>query len=250
MISPSRALLSAALACSCVAFADGLDRDSLLTEAPATPAQGSVRVSGGGNAAQGEGEATGALNATLMWTPVQHLAGDLGAYWQDGKMGPSARARYQLLSQDSHGVDLAVGARFKMVAFTATEAEAAGESPPHEAEVMLSVGRRFGAVDVILNAVAGTEVGGPGKDAELKLFAGYRLSDALRVGVDSRVQTEFWNEEGAQAPNGAGTAFAAGPAVSWLVTERFQVQALAGASKARGTERIGPTGRLSASFDF
>src|SRR5437764_507654 len=69
------------------AGAQGLDRDTLLTDAPAVPQQGTVRVTGGlaatsdksgiGNT-QGQAQLTG----NIQWTPLQNLAGDVGAYYQ------------------------------------------------------------------------------------------------------------------------------------------------------------------------
>src|SRR3979409_391938 len=96
----------ASLLFSICCWADGLDRDALLTEAPATPKAGTVRVTGsGGGATQGDnpGTGSGGLDASILWAPINHLAADVGGYFQDGAVGPSARARYQFLNQADHG---------------------------------------------------------------------------------------------------------------------------------------------------
>src|SRR3954463_1328878 len=104
-------LAVAALLCSTFsgpALSAGLDRDGLLTEAPATPDTGNVRITGGGEG-QVVGSAAGTVNASVMWTPIEHLAGDGGGYFlSEGTFGPSARLRYQFLNQASHGIDLAL----------------------------------------------------------------------------------------------------------------------------------------------
>src|SRR4051812_12803057 len=102
--------------------AEGIDRDTLLTDSPAVPDAGTVRVSGGVtgttategvNGTQGQANITGSIG----WSPVQNLHADVGAYYQIGAQGPSARLRYQILSQRNFGLDLAVGVRFKTVGF-------------------------------------------------------------------------------------------------------------------------------------
>jgi len=246
----SRLAVASSLVCalSVPALAAGLDRDGLLAEAPATPDTGNVRISGGG---RGEvaGGGSGQVSATVMWTPVQHLSADVsGAYLSDGSFGPTARVRYQLLDQTTHGLDLSVGARFKYVGFSTNPATSGG---PSELELLVAGGRKFGALDVVVNAVVGTEVGDPGKDAELKAFVGYHLLDSLRVGVDSRVQAEFVDEAGTKVPDFANdVALIAGPAASWLVTPKVQVQALVGAFKGRGDPVVGAGGQLLLAIDL
>ena len=41
-----------------------------------------------------------------------------------------------------------------------------------------------------------------------------------------------------------------GPAISWLITKTFQLQALAGVAAPKGTNNTVPVGVLSASIDF
>lgn len=240
------------------ARAQGLDRDSLLSEAPAVPAKGTVRVSGvttgtsdqgGVNGTQGQANIAG----SILWTPAENLAGDVGMYWQVGANGPSARIRYQILSQSRSGVDLSTGVRFKTVGFHPDQGEV---------EFLVLAGRRFGNVELVLNGVFGVETGGEnGKDAEAKSFAGYRFSEDLRAGLDGRIQVEV-GEEKTRAPGqppktGRDYDLTAGPAVSWVVARNlgamfhnFQVQGLVGVAQPKRTDLTAAVGIVSASIDF
>jgi len=253
-----RLTLFAAAFIALSARAQGLDRDSLLTEAPAVPVKGTVRLSGittgtsddgGVNGRQGQANVAG----SILWTPVETLAGDVGMYWQVGANGPSARVRYQILSQSITGIDLSAGARFKTVGFHPDQGEV---------ELLLLAGRRFGPVELVLNGVFGFETGGKsGKDAEVKAFAGYRFSDDLRTGLDGRMQAEVGDEgtpaPGAAAPIGRDYDLTAGPAVSWIVARKvstlfhnLQVQGLAGVAQPKRTNTTAAVGIVSASIDF
>lgn len=231
------------------ATAEGLDRDSLLTDAPAVPSQGTVRVTGGvfgttdsssGGTSQGQTQIAG----SVQWTPVQNLAGDVGAYFQVGAQGPSARLRYQILNQFAHGLDLSSGVRFKTVGFHPDQGEV---------EFLVAAGRRFGRFELALNGVFGLETGkGSGKDIEGKGFAGYRLSDKVRAGLDSRLQAEISDQEGGppKRPGMRDYDLTAGPALSWLVMRDLQLQALVGIAQPKKTDLTSPIGVVSASFDF
>jgi hypothetical protein len=241
--------------------AAGIDRDSLLSEAPAVPDKGTVRVSGGAtgtssdqgvNNTQGQANITG----TIAWTPVQNLSGDVGMYWQVGANGPSARVRYQVLNQASHGVDLAGGVRFKTVGFHPDNGEV---------EFLVAAGRRFGQFELVANGVFGAETGGGGgKDVEGKAFAGWRFSEDLRAGLDSRLQAEVGDSEKTTTPLPGSTVLTvrdydltAGPAVSWIVAhdigrtlKNLQIQALVGVAQPKKTDVTAAVGVLSASVDF
>ena len=82
-----------------IASAQGLDRDTLLTDAPAVPRQGTVRITGGvtgttDNGGVGNTQGQAQLSGSVQWTPVPNLAGDVGVYYQVGAQGPTARIRY------------------------------------------------------------------------------------------------------------------------------------------------------------
>jgi hypothetical protein len=224
--------------------AQSLDRDTLLTEAPATPAAGSVRFSGFGASNFQSSESSSSLNGTVMWTPFEHFAGDVGAYWQNGTGGgPTARLRYQFLTQASAGVDMAAGVRVKTIGFR----------PDHgEVEFLLAAGRSFGSFDLILNGVFGVESQGGGKDLEVKSFAGYRFGETgIRAGVDGRLQSEVGDSEVQNAPRvGREFELTLGPAASWLLTPQLQLQALVGVSAPRRTDAWAPIAVVGAAFDF
>lgn len=239
------------------AQADGLDRDSLLTDSPAVPNQGTVRVTGGASGATsdtGSGATTGAsgVSGSVSWTPIANVSGDVGAYSQVGASGGlSARARYQILSQSRAGLDLSAGLRFKTISWHASSAPRTDSNG--EIEMIVAAGRRFGKFELVLNGVFGVETGGGGgKDVEAKGFAGWRFNDALRAGIDSRLQAEVSDTEntGPTPPTGRDYDLTAGPAVSWMVTRQLQVQALVGVAQPKKTDVTSPVGVVSASFDF
>ncbi len=233
---------------SSAASAQGLDRDTLLTDAPAVPAVGTVRVSGAGTATENsDNGATPAGSSSFVgsigWTPIANLHADVGAYVQVGAQGPAARVRYQFLNQAAHGLDLSAGVRFKTVGFHPSNGEL---------EALVAAGRRFGRIELVLNGIFGQETGGgAGKDIELKGFAGYRLSEAVRAGLDSRLQAEIGDEEDPLLPKtGRDYDLTAGPAVSWMVTRSLQLQALFGVAQPKKTNSTAPVGMLSAAVDF
>jgi len=251
-----RLALLCALLLPATVLAEGLDRDGLLTEAPATPRAGTVRVSA---ASTGQSSTdpiggtsnvsnTSSVSGSLLWAPIEHLAGNVGVYWQPGPniSGPSIRVRYQILDQQRFGLDLAAGARYKFVPFAHPNTPGAGEL-----EFLVAAGKRFGRFELMLNGVFGVESGGgSGKDIEVKAWAGYSISDSLRVGVDSRLQSEVGDEESSAVKIGRDFDFTAGPAVSWLVTKRLQLQALVGVIMPKGYNVTSPVGMLAASVDF
>jgi hypothetical protein len=226
------------------AFGAGLDRDGVLTEAPATPEAGTVRVAGAGNSSYvaGGGGVGGGISGTVQWSIFHHFAADVGAYYQDGAVGPSVRVRYQFLSQEAQGVDFAAGLRYKSVGLDPANGEVEG---------LLAVGRSFGHLDLILDLVAGHELGGPGFDVEAKALIGYRIIEQVRVGLDFRGQAEVHDENGWKSPDvGTDMALVGGAAVSWMPMEKLQFQLLAGATKPRGFILAGPVAFLTASWDF
>lgn len=231
------------------ASAQGLDRDTLLTDAPAVPAVGTVRVTGMGVATQNTDNGatpTGSSSVTgnIGWTPVANLNADVGAYFQVGAQGPAARIRYQFLNQFAHGLDMSGGVRFKTVGFHPDQGEV---------EFLVAAGRRFGHLELVLNGVFGVETGGGGgKDAEVKAFGGWRFNESVRAGMDGRLQAEVGDTE--QAPAGTNTGrdydLTAGPAVSWMITRAIQLQALVGVAQPKKSNNTSPVGQVSASFDF
>lgn len=248
-----RRLALLALFAGFAAHADGLDRDTLLTDSPAVPNQGTVRVTGGATGATSDGNTNASgVSGSVSWTPIANLSGDVGAYTQIGAAGGvSARARYQILSQSSAGLDLSAGLRFKTVSWHASSMPRTDSSG--EIEMLVAAGRRFGKFELMLNGVFGVETGGGGgKDLEAKGFAGWRFNEAVRAGIDSRLQAEVSDTEntGATPPTGRDYDLTAGPAVSWMMTKNLQLQALIGVAQPKKTDVTSPVGVVSASFDF
>jgi hypothetical protein len=245
------ALVVGALASSS-ANASGLDRDSLLTESPAGPKAGTVRVSAGANGqptGAGDSGSTGGISGNVLWAPISRVAADVGLYAQGADSGPTIRLRIQILKQEDLGLDLCIGARFKEFGFFKKEG---GGAPNGEFEYLLAVGHSFGPIDAMLDAVVGFEAGGPGSDIEGKAFVGYHLTRTLRVGADARVQGEYKNENGYKKPDLTNDVdLIAGPAASWLVlNDKLQLQALVGVAKPKGAANASPGGLLALAFDF
>lgn len=240
----------AALLISSAAAAQGLDRDTLLTDAPAVPSAGTVRLTGG---VTGTSDSSGVGNvqgqalgtAAIQWSIFDRFAADVSAYFQIGQQGPSARVRYQILKQADYGLDLAGGVRFKTVGFHPDQGEV---------ELFVAAGRTFGRFELVLNAVIGFETAeGGGKDGEVKAFAGYRLGESVRAGIDGRLQAELGDDEeetAAQVPGTRDYDLTVGPALSWLVTRQVQLQALVGLAQPKKTNITAPIGVVQVSFDF
>jgi hypothetical protein len=251
------ALLALVLS-SFAARAEGLDRDTLLTDSPAVPNAGTVRVTGGATGSTSDATTTGGntgtsgVSGSVGWTPVANLSGDVGAYTQIGASGGvSARVRYQFLSQERAGLDLSAGVRFKTISWHASSAPKTDSNG--EVEMLVAAGRRFGKFELALNGVFGVETGGGGgKDIEAKGFAGWRFNEALRAGLDTRLQAEVSDTEtsATRPPGVRDYDLTTGPAVSWMVTRTFQLQALVGVAQPKKTDVTAPVGVVSASIDF
>jgi hypothetical protein len=227
---------------SAPAAAQTLDHDSLLTDAPATPEASTIRFAGIGSGTTQTDSSGSLISGTVMWAPIDRLALDIGGYYQAGTGGgPSARARFQLLKQGDEGIDLAAGLRFKTVGF---------DPKSGELEMIVSGGRRFGDFDLVLNGVFGVETGGPGKDLEVKGFAGYHFGERLRVGLDGRIQVEMGDADADRVAGGRSYDLTAGPGLSWLVTPSLQLQALGGISAPIRTTVIAPLAMLGVSIDL
>jgi hypothetical protein len=247
---PMRLLLAFLLIAS-AARAEGLDRDTLLTDAPAVPNKGTVRITGGVTGTSdsaGVDNVQGQANVTagVQWTIFDRFAADVSAYFQAGQQGPAARVRYQILKQWDAGLDLSAGVRFKTVGFHPDQGEV---------EFLMAAGRRFGQFELVLNAVFGVETAqGGGKDGEVKGFAGWRFNESVTAGIDGRIQAELADQEATAIPVGALPTrdydLTVGPAVSWMVTRTLQLQLLGGLAQPKKTNITAPIGVLQASLDF
>lgn len=244
-------ILLAVLLLASAARAEGLDRDTLLTDAPAVPNTGTVRITGGvigTSDSSGVDNVQGQANLTagIQWTIFDRFAADVSAYFQVGQQGPAARVRYQILKQWDSGIDLSAGVRFKTVGFHPDQGEV---------EFLVAAGRRFGQFELILDGVIGFETAeGGGKDGEVKAFAGWRFNDSLSAGIDGRIQVELADDDEDAAPVGSVATrdydLTVGPALSWMVTRTLQVQLLAGLAQPKKTNITAPIAVVQASIDF
>jgi hypothetical protein len=234
------------------ASAEGLDRDTLLSDAPTVPNQGTIRITGGvvgTSDGPGVNNVQGQANVTagIQWSIFDRFAADVSAYFQVGQQGPSARVRYQILTQRDQGIDLSGGVRFKTVGFHPNQGEV---------EFLVAAGHRFGQFEMILNAVFGVETGqGGGKDGEVKGFTGWRFNASLSAGIDGRIQMELADEEAAPvhlvaAPATRDYDLTVGPAISWMPMQTLQLQLLTGLAQPKKTNITAPVAVLQASLDL
>ncbi len=86
-------------------------------------------------------------------------------------------------------------------------------------------------------------------DLEAKAAAAWAFSDAVRVGVETRLRSEVeLGEETAPAP-GREYDFVVGPAVS-LRIHQLELKAMGGWGVPRGTASPGPMGMALLAFDL
>src|SRR5438046_3551432 len=74
-----RSLAAVLLAFASSAYAQGLDRDTLLTDAPAVPAVGTVRMAGAGVAAEKSDRSSSSLTGSIGCHAIDQLTSAVGA---------------------------------------------------------------------------------------------------------------------------------------------------------------------------
>lgn len=244
----ARALILAAVSLGAPSLAGAqalADRDTLLVDAAAVPHAGNVRLSAGGGASSSTAASTAgsaSIGAGIQVTLLPGFALGFSGYVDAGKVTPAAVVRYQLLNQADHLLNLSALARYKSVGFSPQASEL---------EAGLSVGRRFGVLDLMANGVVGKGLGADtGTDLEGKLGAGFIVGEAGRIGVDARLQSELADNAPVIAPPvGRDFDLMAGPTAS-VVIQRVQLQAFAGYAAPRHTFRTGPAALGMVSVDF
>jgi len=155
------------------------------------------------------GSAAMSLGAEVrIWGPIA-IRG--GAVWvPEGRtIAPTAGVRVQVLSQERFGIDLSLGAQYKPEGLT----EATGEG---ELEGVVAVGRRFGKLGLVGNAVFGSDFEGNDRDGEVRLASMYSFSERWRAGLDSRARFDLGSVDVA-AGRKAKVDVVAGPTASFLV---------------------------------
>lgn len=105
------------------------------------------------------------------------------------RMRPSIGVRAQLLRQDKHGVDGALGVFFKTEGFTETEGEI---------ESFASISRAFDRFTLIGNLVYGQDPEGNERDGEVRASI-FRQSGRFWYGLDSRVRFALGTQHGRAA---------------------------------------------------
>ena len=222
------------------------DQDTLLVDAAASPRAGTVRASLGGGGTAVSGGGTSSALVSVLYAGSGRSAFGFQAYEESGTPQPSVMMRYQLLSQYAHGVDLAMQARYKKVGFA---------NDGGEVEASVNVGRHWGGLDAVLDAVYGHETDSAGSDLEGKASVGWSFTSRLRTGFDARLQAQASDgghdvADAGALPGGRKFDFLAGPTVAWEMFDSVRVQALVGVGAPKGTTSVGPAGLLLASFDF
>jgi hypothetical protein len=120
---------------------------------------------------------------------------------------PSGGLRVQLLRQDKHAIDLALGVFYKPEGFTEAEGEV---------ETMLSFGRRRGRWNGIATLVYGQDPEASERDGEVRLAGLFDVLRALQVGVDIRGRMDLGGANSESRVKGAPTwDVVAGPVASY-----------------------------------
>lgn len=164
---------------SAAAAADGGAFLPWSVQADHGPQRASVQVTSGYDTAADSAQVRGEANVGLIG-PVGLRVG--AAY--DG-LGESTRPFIggwaDVLEQDRAGVDLSVHARFESDGFNTVPEVAAG----------IALARSFGDSAVLLNVEYGQGIDDSERNGAVSLAALQRLSDWLRVGLDSRFQIDL-----------------------------------------------------------
>jgi hypothetical protein len=221
---------------------DLASRDGLFTDAAAVPSQGTIRftTSSGAAPARESGASDVEFSTSVLWSILPGVAAGVAASNEGGSLTPSVSLRWQFLSQESAPVNAATLLRFKSVGFDATGSEI---------EAAAAVGRTFGRLLLVGNAVAGKGFGGDNAvDIELKTGINWSFSETLHAGAEARVRSEVALES-ETAKVGREFDLTAGPTISWRA-DHLLVQAIAGWGVPRGTAPAGPMAMALISWDL
>lgn len=181
------------------------------------------------------GAAAGTIKAEVrIWGPIAIMG---GATWvpQKTTIYPTAGLRVQALKQERFGVDLSLGAQYKPEGLTQGDAEG-------EIEAIVALGRRFGRLGLLLNAVFGSDFDNNDRDGEVHFSGQYTFTDRLRAGIDSRVRFDLGSNPAGLAANHKATLdVVAGPTASvmfgpaiFVATVGYSGARLYGTSYANG----------------
>jgi hypothetical protein len=108
-------------------------------------------------------------------------------------MQPHAGLRVRLLTQEGSGLDLGVGAFYRMERFTDDEGLVQG---------LLTAATRLGRLGLLGNLSYGQDPEGDDREADFVLAALYELSAALNVGLESRLRFDLASQDPKRAARG------------------------------------------------
>lgn len=166
-------------------------------------------------------------SATLVTTVDVKLAKPLGLragfmYMPDasGKaFQPHVGLRWQLLTQEGHGLDAAVGVFYRMERFTEDEGTI---------QVFVAGARRFEKVSLFANLAYGQDPEGDDRDGDVRIAALYSGSPRLQGGVDGWLRFDVMSTDTRRSARGTtDLEFATGP-LATLAIDRFAIIGQAG----------------------
>jgi hypothetical protein len=114
---------------------------------------------------------------------------------------PTVGGRVQLLQQERHGIDGALGVFYRPEGFT---------EPEGEIETFASIGRRFDRVSLLGNLVYGQDPEGNERDGEVRAGALY-AAGRFTVGLDARFRFAIGTQKGTMAAAEPKLDLLAGP---------------------------------------
>jgi hypothetical protein len=222
---------------------NSMDRFFVLSESAATPPT-DVRAETSGEASSQSGDASAGFGVSqrVEFVLLKGLALRAGAELRNTGNGftPSAQAKYQFLRQKENGLNMSAGLRYKQMGF---------QSDGGEAEAFVAAGRRWGQVLGTANLAVGRELSSPEGDIEGHVGLGYLLTENLVVGVNTRFQQEFENEDKVGRHPGREFELMSGAMVgyNWNIVD---VSLLGGWYMPRASDSTGPLAMLRVGLNF
>jgi hypothetical protein len=141
-----------------------------------------------------------AVSEVRLWGPI---ALRIGVEYSPirNEPRPTVGGRVQLLRQESHGIDGALGVFYRPEGFT---------EPEGEIETFASIGRRFERVTLLGNLVYGQDPEGNERDGEVRAGALY-ATGRFTLGLDARFRFAIGTQKGTMAAAEPKLDLLAGP---------------------------------------
>jgi hypothetical protein len=165
-----------------------------------------------------------------VWGPLSVRGGAVYT-GRTGTLRPAVGGRVQLLRQQDHGLDGAVGVFYRPEGLT---------EPEGELETVASLGARLGRSYLLGNLVYGQDPEGAERDGELRLALLRPVGERLLLGFDSRVRIDLGSQPAHRASHdeakldalaGPTAALVIGP-LSFMLQGGASVVRLTGAAAA------------------